>query len=153
MTTTPIPTTTRITPPRGFLSIRDLFESDLLAEGTEVVYREEAVRRQVRRADHEQGVKDEVYIATGVGGGILLLVLTVSLALITRYRRKFLEGQDSTTFRHNSLDLGPSFTHPLETGGEKESISKIYSLIKPKQGEGGAEWLNPLARWGYCTCF
>ena len=78
-----------------------------------------------------------------MGGGLLLLVIVVSLGLVSRYRRKFLEGkasndgdgdhddhnkevedidikdndddfykkQDSTTFRHNSLDLGPSFTH------------------------------------------
>ena len=102
------------------------------------------------------------------------MVIVVSLGLVSRYRRKFLEGkastddgdddngkdqvdnkdndnnddedvhnnnnnnQDSTTFRHNSLDLGPSFTvhHSKEGGGssDRESLSKIYSLIKPKAG-------------------
>ena len=78
---------------------------------------------QVRPLYRER-VKDEVYIATGVrpvlfhhghhhrelnhghdhqellhdgqvGGGLLLLVIVVSLGLVSRYRRKFLEGKAS----------------------------------------------------------
>ena len=157
--TTPLPSppaSLTITPSRGFLSIRHLFESELLAEGAEVVYREarlqEPSRRQVRRVEQEK-IKDEVYIATGVGGGLLLLVIVISLGLVSRYRRKFLEGRHSTTWRHNSLDLGPSFTH--QQAEDRESISKIYSLIKPAVvGRGSLasgrlaskDWLNPLAR-------
>ena len=78
-----------------------------------------------------------------------------------------MEGQDTTTFRHNSLDLGPSFSHTKdEVEGDRESLAKIYSLIKPglgglgKEAVGslskpgsrsasrGQEWLNPLAHRG-----
>ena len=86
---------------------------------------------QVRPLYRER-VKDEVYIATGVravlfhhghdhhelhhghnhqelhhdgqvGGGLLLLVIVVSLGLVSRYRRKFLEGKASKYDQNNNV--------------------------------------------------
>ena len=37
-----------------------------------------------------------------VGGGLLLLVIVVSLGLVSRYRRKFLEGKASK-YDHNNM--------------------------------------------------
>jgi len=143
--------------PRGFLSIRDLFEADLFEEGSEIVYhnniQEVALDRIDSSSNKKKDIKDEVYAATGVSGGILVLMLLVSLIMISRYRRKLQEGQDSTTFRHNSIDFGPSFQH--NNGEDNNSINKIYSLIKPQLGtekenkiEMNKTWLNPMAKLG-----
>ena len=97
----------------------------LLLEKMELIF-----ETQVRPLYRER-VKDEVYIATGVrpvlfhhghhhrelnhghdhqellhdgqvGGGLLLLVIVVSLGLVSRYRRKFMEGKASK-YDHNNM--------------------------------------------------
>ena len=40
----------------------------------------------------------ELHDADQVGGGLLLLVIVVSLGLVSRYRRKFLEGKASKDY-------------------------------------------------------
>ena len=102
-------------------------------------------RNTVRSEQKDRVVKDEVYVITGVGGSILIISLLVSLSLVRRYKRKLMENSDSTTFRRNSVDFGPSFQHSNE---DNNSLNKIYSLIKSKEEKIGKEWLNPMAKLG-----
>ena len=109
--------------------------------------------RSEERDRRDRVVKDEVYTITGLGGSILILSLLVSLAMVRRYKRKLMENSDSTTFRRNSVDFGPSFQH---SSGDNNSLTKIYSLIKSKEEKAGKDkdkdkdkdWLNPLAKLG-----
>ena len=135
-------------PPAGFLSIRELFQADLMASSSSNVDKTytRIERNTVRSEQKDRVVKEEVYIITGVGGSILIISLLVSLSLVRRYKRKLLENSDSTTFRRNSVDFGPSFQHSNE---DNNSLNKIYSLIKSKEEKKkGKEWLNPLAQLG-----
>ena len=137
-------------PPAGFLSIRDLFETDIMSASSSNVdptYTriERNTVRSEERERRDRVVKDEVYTITGLGGSILILSLLVSLAMVRRYKRKLMENSDSTTFRRNSVDFGPSFQH---TSGDNNSLTKIYSLIKSKEEKAGKDWLNPLAKVG-----
>ena len=146
-------------PPAGFLSIRDLFETDIMSSSSSNVdttytrIERNTVRsdERERRDRRDRVVKDEVYTITGLGGSILILSLLVSLAMVRRYKRKLMENSDSTTFRRNSVDFGPSFQH---SSGDNNSLNKIYSLIKSKEEKAGKDkekdkdWLNPLAKPG-----
>lgn len=135
-------------PPAGFLSIRDLFETDVMSSSSsnvDTTYTriERNTVRSEERERRDRVVKDEVYTITGLGGSILILSLLVSLAMVRRYKRKLMENSDSTTFRRNSVDFGPSFQH---SSGENNSLTKIYSLIKSKEEKKGKDWLNPMAK-------
>ena len=141
--------------PEGFLSIRDLFEADILrtrgGRGEHSRIERNTVKTRARVPGSSGGrerVKEEVYAITGAGGGLLLLTLLVSLLIVRRYRQKLLGSSgDSATFRRNSMDFSPSFQHNADT--DNNSLNKIYSLVKAKEAGAGQEaWLNPMAKLG-----
>ena len=142
--------------PEGFLSIRDLFEADILRTRGGRSEHSRIERNTVKtraRAPGSSGardrVKEDVYAITGAGGGLLLLTLLVSLLIVRRYRQKLLGSSgDSATFRRNSMDFSPSFQHNADTE-DNNSLNKIYSLVKAKEAGAGQEaWLNPMAKLG-----
>ena len=142
--------------PEGFLSIRDLFEADILRTRGGRGKHSRIERNTVKTRAHAPGssgararVKEEVYAVTGAGGGLLLLTLLVSLLIVRRYRQKLLGSSgDSATFRRNSMDFSPSFQHNADTE-DNNSLNKIYSLVKAKEAGAGQEaWLNPMAKLG-----
>ena len=144
--------------PEGFLSIRDLFEADILrtrgGRGEHSRIERNTVKTRARAPGSSGGrerVKEEVYAITGAGGGLLLLTLLVSLLIVRRYRQKLLGSSgDSATFRRNSMDFSPSFQHNADTE-DNNSLHKIYSLVKAKEAGAGAgqeAWLNPMAKLG-----
>ena len=142
--------------PEGFLSIRDLFEADILrtrgGRGEHSRIERNTVKTRARAPGSSGArarVKEEVYAITGAGGGLLLLTLLVSLLIVRRYRHKLLGSSgDSATFRRNSMDFSPSFQHNADTE-DNNSLNKIYSLVKAKEAGAGQEaWLNPMAKLG-----
>ena len=142
--------------PEGFLSIRDLFEADILrtrgGRGEHSRIERNTVKTRARvpgSSGARARVKEEVYAITGAGGGLLLLTLLVSLLIVRRYRHKLLGSSgDSATFRRNSMDFSPSFQHNADTE-DNNSLNKIYSLVKAKEAGAGQEaWLNPMAKLG-----
>ena len=142
--------------PEGFLSIRDLFEADILrtrgGRGEHSRIERNTVKTRARppgSSGARARVKEEVYAITGAGGGLLLLTLLVSLLIVRRYRQKLLGSSgDSATFRRNSMDFSPSFQHNADTE-DNNSLNKIYSLVKAKEAGAGQEaWLNPMAKLG-----
>ena len=142
--------------PEGFLSIRDLFEADILrtrgGRGEHSRIERNTVKTRARAPGSSGArarVKEEVYAITGAGGGLLLLTLLVSLLIVRRYRQKLLGSSgDSATFRRNSMDFSPSFQHNADTE-DNNSLNKIYSLVKAKEAGAGQEaWLNPMAKLG-----
>ena len=142
--------------PEGFLSIRDLFEADILrtrgGRGEHSRIERNTVKTRARApgsSGARDRVKEEVYAVTGAGGGLLLLTLLVSLLIVRRYRHKLLGSSgDSATFRRNSMDFSPSFQHNADTE-DNNSLNKIYSLVKAKEAGAGQEaWLNPMAKLG-----
>ena len=142
--------------PEGFLSIRDLFEADILrtrgGRGEHSRIERNTVKTRARApgsSGARDRVKEEVYAITGAGGGLLLLTLIVSLLIVRRYRHKLLGSSgDSATFRRNSMDFSPSFQHNADTE-DNNSLNKIYSLVKAKEAGAGQEaWLNPMAKLG-----
>ena len=142
--------------PEGFLSIRDLFEADILrtrgGRGEHSRIERNTVKTRARApgsSGARDRVKEEVYAITGAGGGLLLLTLLVSLLIVRRYRQKLLGSSgDSATFRRNSMDFSPSFQHNADTE-DNNSLNKIYSLVKAKEAGAGQEaWLNPMAKLG-----
>ena len=119
---------------------------------------------QVRPLYRER-VKDEVYIATGVravlfhhghdhhelhhghnhqellhdgqvGGGLLLLVIVVSLGLVSLYRRKFLEGKASND------DDGDRDDHNKEVDDIdiKDNDDDFYKKNRTRQHSGTTVW-------------
>ena len=138
---------TPVTLPKGFLSIRDLFEADILDSNRRSGDYNRIERNTVSYTESEdkKKLKDEVYAITGAGGSLLVLTILISLMIVRRYRKKLLENSDSTTFRRNSVDFSPSFQH---NDGDGNSLNKIYSLVKMKEGvkEESKTWLNPLAK-------
>ena len=50
-----------------------------------------------------------------MGGGLLLLVIVVSLGLVSRYRRKFLEGKASKDVEDNNINTKTMFTITMTT--------------------------------------
>ena len=132
--------------PEGFLSIRDLFEADILrtrgGRGEHSRIERNTVKTRARAPGSSGGrerVKEEVYAITGAGGGLLLLTLLVSLLIVRRYRQKLLGSSgDSATFRRNSMDFSPSFQHNADTE-DNNSLHKIYSLVKAKEAGAGQE--------------
>ena len=142
--------------PEGFLSIRDLFEADILrtrgGRGEHSRIERNTVKTRARAPGSSGArarVKEDVYAITGAGGGLLLLTLLVSLLIVRRYRHKLLGSSgDSATFRRNSMDFSPSFQHNADTE-DNNSLNKIYSLVKAKEAGAGQEaWLNPMAKLG-----
>ena len=142
--------------PEGFLSIRDLFEADILrtrgGRGEHSRIERNTVKTRARApgsSGARDRVKEEVYAITGAGGGLLLLTLLVSLLIVRRYRQKLLGSSgDSATFRRNSMDFSPSFQHNADTE-DNNSLNKIYSLVAAKEAGAGQEaWLNPMAKLG-----
>ena len=142
--------------PEGFLSIRDLFEADILrtrgGRGEHSRIERNTVKTRARAPGSSGArarVKEDVYAITGAGGGLLLLTLLVSLLIVRRYRQKLLGSSgDSATFRRNSMDFSPSFQHNADTE-DNNSLNKIYSLVKAKEAGAGQEaWLNPMAKLG-----
>ena len=142
--------------PEGFLSIRDLFEADILrtrgGRGEHSRIERNTVKTRARApgsSGARDRVKEDVYAVTGAGGGLLLLTLLVSLLIVRRYRHKLLGSSgDSATFRRNSMDFSPSFQHNADTE-DNNSLNKIYSLVKAKEAGAGQEaWLNPMAKLG-----
>ena len=138
---------TPVTLPKGFLSIRDLFEADILESRRRSGDYNRIERNTVSytESENKKRLKDEVYAITGAGGSLLVLTILISLMIVRKYRKKLLDNSDSTTFRRNSVDFSPSFQH---NDGDGNSLNKIYSLVKMKDGvkEESKAWLNPLAK-------
>ena len=71
--------------PRGFLSIRDLFEADLLESQRRSGDYSRIERNTVSSTQESQSqkrLKDEVYAITGAGGSLLVLTILISLMIV-----------------------------------------------------------------------
>ena len=117
-------------------------ESRLVYETYEQFPRENRAETQL---NSEFFIKDEVYVATGIGAGLLAIAIIISLVVIVKFKMKKWESRDlevvNTSRETLRADIGQSF----QIGGDdSSSLNKIYSLIKPSR-DGKETWLNPLA--------
>ena len=136
--------------PEGFLSIRDLFEADILKHENDIDEHGDHDRfeRNTRNGRRENNYKDEVYAIVGAGGSFVVLTVLLAFFIVKRYRMKMMEAGNSDTFRRNSVDFSPSFQHAQPD--DANSFNKIYSLVRNKtsEEEDGKPWLNPMAKLG-----
>ena len=143
-----------ITPRREFLSIRELFTGKVDLDEVNRANQ----RQRTSRLDRTVEKNKAVYVATGVGGFLLLLALLTCIFILSRYRRmvqrkfvpELLDGDQKPAKQFDLGQLGTSF-HQLPANG----LNKIYTLIRPKilqtkeneyELRGNKGWLNPLAR-------
>ena len=69
--------------PRGFLSIRDLFEAELLESQRRSGDYSRIERNTVSSTqENQKRLKDEVYAITGAGGSLLVLTILISLMIV-----------------------------------------------------------------------